>query len=128
MRRFHNIHGQKYTPDSLNTYKSRVKSSIDDFLSYVDNPMGFKPALAGNGRKAAERSKLSTSKSSKSDTSSVSGTPKHDGGPAPFGAPIILPIPLRIDLTVYVQGLPYNLTQAEASKIANVIKAMAIDE
>ncbi len=37
----------------------------------------------------------------------------------------ILPIPIRPDVTVFVQGLPYDLTEAEANKIANVIRAMA---
>jgi hypothetical protein len=37
----------------------------------------------------------------------------------------ILPIPIRADTTVFVQGLPFDLTEAEAAKIANVIRAMA---
>jgi hypothetical protein len=37
----------------------------------------------------------------------------------------ILPVPIRADLTVYVQGLPFDLTEAEAKKIATVIQAMA---
>ena len=42
VRRFANLHGQAYTADSLRTYKSRTKSSIDDFIRYVENPMAFK--------------------------------------------------------------------------------------
>jgi hypothetical protein len=38
-----------------------------------------------------------------------------------------LPIPLRADLTVHVQGLPFE-TPAEAKKIAAVIQAMAMVE
>ena len=37
----------------------------------------------------------------------------------------IIPIPLRADLTVFIQGLPIDLTEAEAEKIARVVKAMA---
>jgi hypothetical protein len=37
----------------------------------------------------------------------------------------ILPIPIRADLTIYIQGLPYDLTPTEAKKIASVIQAMA---
>ncbi len=37
----------------------------------------------------------------------------------------IVPIPLRENLTVYVQGLPLDLSQAEASKISAVVMAMA---
>lgn len=35
----------------------------------------------------------------------------------------IFPIPIREDVTVRIQGLPRNLTQAEAAKIAAVIMA-----
>lgn len=52
MHRFANLHGQEYTADSLRTYKSRVKSSIDDFLRYVENPMGFKVGGPKRERKA----------------------------------------------------------------------------
>lgn len=35
--------------------------------------------------------------------------------------PDIIPIPIRTDSTVFIQGIPWNLTPAEAKKIANVI-------
>jgi len=38
----------------------------------------------------------------------------------------ILPIPIRADLTIYIQGLPFDLTEAEARKIAGVVSAMAL--
>ena len=37
----------------------------------------------------------------------------------------IIPIPLRTDLTVYIQGLPLDLSEAEARKISAVIMAFA---
>lgn len=45
-----------------------------------------------------------------------------DFGPA---AERILPIPIREGLTVYVQDIPHDLSQAEATKIANVVIALA---
>ena len=35
----------------------------------------------------------------------------------------IIPIPLRDDLIVYLQGLPLNLTDSEARKIVQVVQA-----
>jgi hypothetical protein len=35
----------------------------------------------------------------------------------------ILPVKLREDVTVLIQGIPHDLTQAEAEKIARVIEA-----
>jgi hypothetical protein len=37
----------------------------------------------------------------------------------------IFPIPIRSDVTVRIQGLPFDLTRAEADKIAAVIMAYA---
>jgi hypothetical protein len=128
MRRFNNLNGMKYTSDSLSTYKSRVKSAIDDFVSYVDNPMAFKPSVGASGRKSVDRSRGPDSRSQNNETSSRTSTPAQDFKMPPPVASMVLPIPIRADLTVYVQGLPYNLTQSEASKIANVVRAMVAEE
>jgi hypothetical protein len=37
-------------------------------------------------------------------------------------------VPLREDLIVYLQNVPLDMTQAEARKIAAVIKALALPE
>ena len=37
----------------------------------------------------------------------------------------IIPIPIREDLTVFIKDLPMDLTEKEANKIVNVIKAYA---
>ena len=43
MNRFQNLQGKTYTPESLRAYKSRARSALDDFASYVENPLAFKP-------------------------------------------------------------------------------------
>lgn len=121
-RRFANLHGQGYTADSLRTYKSRAKSSIDDFLRYVENPLAFKVG----GAKRPPRAK-----SIKDNPSDIAQIQLPGGQPVtttPSASSGIVPIPLRADLTVYVQGLPFDLTAREAKKIANVILAMSMDE
>ena len=124
IRRFANLHGQGYTADSLRTYKSRTKSSIDDFLRYVENPMAFKVG----GTKRAPRAKLAK------DNETVSAAPSErienqtvSAVVTPSAGSAIIPIALRADLTVHVQGLPFDLSAREAKKIANVILAMAMD-
>jgi hypothetical protein len=126
MSRFMNLQGQGYTPDSLGAYKSRVKSALDDFASYVENPLAFKPNVQTRERKPAQN------KSSASMTRNTPDSPVLDvsrpSTPAVSGpmASSILPIPIRVDLTIYIQGLPFDLTEAEAKKIASVIQAMAM--
>lgn len=127
MRRFHNLNGMNYTRDSLATYKSRVRSAIEDFISYVENPMAFRPSTGG-ARKIRENARTANSKSQNDSGTLRTQSSGPNFQPPPAVATLILPIPVRADLTVYVQGLPHDLTQAEASKIANVIRAMAAEE
>ncbi|AYD03396.1 hypothetical protein [Neorhizobium sp. NCHU2750] len=127
MLRFQNLNGMKYTADSLTTYKSRVRSAIDDFLSYVENPMAFKPSTSLN-RKAQDRTRATDGKASKDRSPMRAPNAALESASPPLVASLVLPIPIRADLTVYVQGLPYDLTQGEALKIANVIRAMAVGD
>ena len=36
----------------------------------------------------------------------------------------VIPVQIRENLTVYIQGLPWNLTKQEAAKIAAVVLSM----
>jgi hypothetical protein len=122
MRRFGNLQGKDFTPASLQTYLSRLRSAVDDFKTYLDNPLVFRPRVQQRERRRTEGKKEEVSGTS--EEASVAPTSR-----AHASAPLVssvLPIPLRADLTVYVQGLPFDLTDAEAAKIANVIRAMAM--
>lgn len=128
VHRFNNLHGQKYTPDSLRSYKSRTKSAIDDFTRYLENPMAFKPGVQRREKKQANGP--AQKKVHHLHAPNVSTAPPVADRPTlmPAASSNILPIPLRVDLTIHVQGLPFDLTQAEAKKIAAVIQAMAMIE
>jgi hypothetical protein len=125
MNRFQHLQGKDYTPESLRAYKGRLKSALDDFASYVENPLAFKPNVQGRERKPNSGKSAPTGSKNPPEKliieSSRSPIP-NAGGPM---ASSILPIPIRADLIVHVQGLPFDLTQAEAKKIAGVIQAMA---
>lgn len=125
MRRFANLHGQGYTAESLRTYKSRTKSSIDDFIRYVENPMGFKVG----GPKRQPRTKSATQGNLKTAENPIPSAPQaHLTAVMPSAGSSIIPIAIRPDVVVHVQGLPLNLSAREAKKISNVILAMAMDE
>lgn len=126
VHRFGNLHGQKYTPDSLRSYKSRTKSAIEDFSRYLENPLAFKPGGLRREKKPANGSPQK--KVHQTAQSASPAPPIERPAIAPAASSSILPIPLRADLTVHVQGLPFNLTPAEAKKIAAVIQAMAMVE
>lgn len=116
MARFHNLQGRNYTPDSLTTYKSRVRSTLDDFAAYLDNPLGYKPNSPNKERKPRASVSVRSSQSSSRSSAPASET----SSPAN-----ILPIQIRPDLIVRIHGVPFDLTETEARRIANVIIAMA---
>ena len=121
VRRFHNLQGKGYTPESMNTYKSRVKSALDDFRAYLENPLSFRPNVSRREPKA---------KSERQAASPQAREPSEPTAPLRSPSPVfdnvsILPIPLRTDLVVRIQGLPFDLSEQEARKIAAVVMAMA---
>src|SRR6185436_7496329 len=42
MTRFVNLHGKKYTTNSLNVYKSRTHAAVADFKTWLNDPLAFK--------------------------------------------------------------------------------------
>jgi hypothetical protein len=113
MHRFSNLQGKGYTPGSMTTYLSRLRSAMDDFKQYLDNPLNFRPGVQPRARKAEIRKEPPPP------------APVSNREPAPVAAPNALSIPIRPDTTIAIHGLPYDLSEAEAAKIANIIRAMA---
>lgn len=123
MQRFSNLEGRNYTPESLMTYKSRVKAAIDDFRAYLSNPLTFRPR--GQARPVREPKGNSAAVDTPTPRLRVRPAPMPRAVEAPLAASNVLNIPLRSDLTVRVHGLPFDLSVGEAKRIANVILAMA---
>ena len=122
MQRFSTKYGQQYTPNSVRDYGSRLRSSVEDFRSYTENPLGFR--IPGRARqKSLENAGRNNNKKASQPSESTSVTGSVGAAPSPASQPNILPIQLRADLVVQVAGLPFDLTCAEAKKIANIILA-----
>ena len=120
MSRFQNLEGRGYKPGSLAAYRGRIRSAISDFENYIKNPLGYKPTVRRRGISKSEPSAQEERKHSQKSSSYANATPTSQ----PMSNSIV-PIPIRRDITVYVQGLPFDLNEAEAERIANVIRAMA---
>lgn len=127
MRRFSNINSKKYSPGSLRVYLSRLKTSLEDFIRYQNNPAGFR--LTGPVK---QDKKQPTPKRTTSAQLQPSEKPKNQEVEAPMPSASIgrrstinVPIPLHGSCFVTIHGLPIDLTEQEAARIANVIKALA---
>jgi len=126
MSRFSNLHSKKYTPASLRTYGQRAKAALDDFANYVQNPLAFKTGVQTRERKQDSVKPATAVSRNAPDAGSPDVVRPHSSAPSGPMANSILPIPIRAELTVYIQGLPFDLTGAEAKKIAGVVQAMAV--
>ena len=121
MQRFSNLKGKNYSTGSLRSYQSRLGKALDDFSTYVDNPLAFKPS--GGKRKTTdskETSRPATKQSAPPAQALISASP--------LPSAYVIPIPLRSDLIVHVQGIPFDLNRSEAQRIANVILALSRDD
>ena len=119
--RFQNLKGMEYKPDSMQVYMSRARTAVSDFIAYVDNPASFKSSTA---QRSNTKTKSSSTEGKGKDVKKQKDTEvdldlhgvKH----------IIVPIPLRENLTVKISNLPADLTQSEADRLAAIVKAYAV--
>lgn len=132
--RFAILQGSNFKPSSLQVYVSRTKSAVQDFISYVDDPINFKSSVNiranptnGNSKKTIKKQKDSNTPAAPSDKPADSihhGHSQNVHSQAP--GTLVFPVPIRPDLIVNIANIPSDLTEAEAAKIAAVIKALAV--
>jgi hypothetical protein len=122
VKRFHNLYPTKYSPESLRVYRSRLKSTIDDFLRYRENPTSFKTSTPMKGAKPT--AKRSHEQPAAANLPAVMA-PQPQQPISQARATINLPIPLQGACVVTINGIPVDLTEQEAKRIANVVMALA---
>ncbi len=120
-QRFSNKFGKEFTPQSLITYKSRFNSALSDFFKYHENLAGFK---TGATKKQPKENGSETKASSKKSSAKASRAPLAPPPPAESPS-YVLQIPISNGTLVEIRNLPMDLTEADATKIAAVIKAHA---
>jgi hypothetical protein len=125
LQRFTNLKPHEFKPASLSVYKSRLGSSLADFLQFRRDPTGFKPQITSKERTVRPGN-------DKQPTEKAEDAPK--AGQAERARrqqhldeveTIVFPIPLRPGVIVKVSGIPSDLTPEEAEKIGNVILALS---
>lgn len=128
-QRFANKAGKDYKPESLMVYRSRLSSALNDFFLYVENPAQFRPALKSNGSSTAKKPAKAVRKA---EDQRAEGKPMGGEHAPPTTTQVStpgsvnVPVPLREGVTVQITGLPVDLTEAEASRLAAIIKAYAM--
>lgn len=122
-RRFENKEGRSYKPETLQVYRSRLNTALSDFLSHVESPGQFKPRV----KSASSPTRTTTPKTQRKGGASVGQ--EGDGqqhAPKTQGSALNIPVPLREGVTVMISGVPADLTEAEAARLAAIMKAYAL--
>jgi hypothetical protein len=135
--KFENKYKTSYNPTSLGVYKSRVASSLAEFVKWSDNPSAYRPIAtkSSNGKEATQSGangkrkraiagtkKVSHEKGNENIASSTKDESQHNRVTETFA----VPIPLRSRLTLTLNGMPFDLTETEAERICSVVKAYVI--
>lgn len=127
--RFANKAGKDYKPDSLMVYRSRLSSALNDFFSYVENPAQFRPAVKSNGTGSTKKPVKNIRRTDVRPDEikpAMDFQSSHQTAQSSAPGSVNVPVPLREGLTVQITGLPADLTEAEASRLAAIIKAYAM--
>lgn len=117
--RFHKLQGSAIRPESIQVYKDRLCNALKDFIAWTNDPAGFQ-SIEGEKSEAVLAAARDTPGQALAREALALNPPRspHD----------IFPIPIREDLVVYLQNVPLDMTQAEARKIAAVVRALALPE
>jgi hypothetical protein len=121
INRFATKHGGEYSTESLQSYKSRLRTALEDFRGYKADPVGFRP-----GGRPPVRSKPDKATTPKKKLVRPAPHQPSSSPPTASSASVtqeVVPIAIREGVIIKIGNLPFDLTADEARKIANVILA-----
>lgn len=122
--RYNNRNPGALSPNSLAEYQRRVTRAIADFVSWRDDPMGFKPKRKGTSTRNGKRTEP---RSDRQILAPRPETPAHPGSPtAPTSLGLPLSYPLRPDFLAQVV-IPRDLTAEEARRLGAFLLTLAVD-
>lgn len=121
IRRFNNKRAKDFNPASLKEYGRRLNRAIDLFLKWREDPANFtvKTRATSTARKRSTGSgdQSEPSEGARADapaTTQRSGTYQSS-------------VPVRPGVVVTLSNIPYDLTTAEAERLGNFVKMLAVD-
>ncbi len=112
----------KYPPETLKTYRSRVKSSVATFLKYKENPEGFSSKTPKIKTAQKTNTPKPSSKSNMETQGALTVVPKDE--PADGVKTFDLPVPIRDgDHMVIISNIPKDIQEEDIKRISAVIRA-----
>lgn len=125
IKKFANRNFGKYKSESLNVYRSRLNSTIDEFVRFVEDPASYKP----HGQiRSRNRSEVKS-------TERGEAKGREDSKPKPVASSVRMPqissglsldYPIRSDFLAQVV-VPRDLTLVEARRLGAFLLTLAAD-
>lgn len=114
--RFQNLRKAKFKPSVLETYKRRFRQAVTSYLSYLEDPGGWKPRTverqAGSDKNASPERPVESGRLLKQET--------------PQAGLVEYPFPLRDGLIARLT-LPRDLRTAEVKRLGAFMSALVVD-
>jgi hypothetical protein len=118
--RFEVLEKKGFTPDSLSAYRSRFKKARALYLSYLENPRGYKPTF----RAAPERADKGDGAPTKPKKTKEPTVPPDPLGTGP--KMIRYPFPVRSGVMAELL-LPVDLQKSEAKRLSAFMESVAAE-
>lgn len=119
IKRFTNKRARDFNPSSLKEYGRRIRRAVDLFLHWRDDPANFTIKTR------------TTSAPRKREKAAASGEPVAREAPADHVSDEVAgtyrsALPIRPGLVVTLVNIPYDLTSAEAERLAGFVRMLAL--
>jgi hypothetical protein len=120
VKRFNNKRAKDFNPSSLKEYGRRVHRAIDLFLNWRADPANFtvKTRTTTGSRKKGKAAEIVDD-----DEAHSAFEPTTASRPGTYQSSL----PVRPGVVVTLADVPHDLTKAEASRLAEFIKMLAVE-
>jgi len=129
IQQYANRYPAKLSSETLRVYQSRVQVMIDNFIAFVDDPVGYKPTSKSSDQRGPRQPG-----NRRATAVTVAAAPAPSLGPnihhvvraVATDTSMTLPFNLRPDFLAQVT-IPRDMTKEEAKRLSTFIDALAID-
>jgi hypothetical protein len=119
VRRFTNKRAKDFNPTSLKEYGRRIKRAVELFLAWREDPANFRIKTRGTG--TPRKKEKGSANSEAAATEAIS-----EQVPEELAGTYRSSVPIRPGLVVTLVNIPNDLTRAEAERIANFVRILAL--
>lgn len=131
IKRFNNKRPKDLNPASLKEYGQRTRRAVEHFLRWRDDPANFSIKTRTTKKQAALSSKGQGASGRETDANPYNTHENKKGGEEreqPINADTYhTTVPIRPGLVVGITNIPYDLTKAEAERLAQFVKMLALE-